>query len=126
MCIRDSFPNTELCSATELDEKCRSAIKCLMQTVKSLKLKEAFAGVLDDRAVRVVAECVRYCNAKGFGGEVGKELEALNTVLMMGLEGRPRKICLGKHMYSALILSLIHICRCRRYAVCRSRWSPYH
>eukprot|EP00826_Nyctotherus_ovalis_P025621 TRINITY_DN19874_c0_g1_i1.p1 TRINITY_DN19874_c0_g1~~TRINITY_DN19874_c0_g1_i1.p1 ORF type:complete len:154 (-),score=20.52 TRINITY_DN19874_c0_g1_i1:17-478(-) len=21
-------------------------------------------------------------------------------------------------------LSLIHICRCRRYAVCRSRWSP--
>eukprot|EP00826_Nyctotherus_ovalis_P031242 TRINITY_DN2493_c0_g1_i3.p1 TRINITY_DN2493_c0_g1~~TRINITY_DN2493_c0_g1_i3.p1 ORF type:complete len:112 (+),score=9.38 TRINITY_DN2493_c0_g1_i3:120-455(+) len=27
---------------------------------------------------------------------------------------------------SALMLSLIHICRCRRYAVCRSRWSPYH
>eukprot|EP00826_Nyctotherus_ovalis_P023329 TRINITY_DN1792_c0_g1_i14.p1 TRINITY_DN1792_c0_g1~~TRINITY_DN1792_c0_g1_i14.p1 ORF type:complete len:164 (+),score=25.06 TRINITY_DN1792_c0_g1_i14:65-556(+) len=25
-----------------------------------------------------------------------------------------------------LDLSLIHICRCRRYAVCRSRWSPYH
>eukprot|EP00826_Nyctotherus_ovalis_P052160 TRINITY_DN6580_c0_g5_i1.p1 TRINITY_DN6580_c0_g5~~TRINITY_DN6580_c0_g5_i1.p1 ORF type:complete len:129 (+),score=7.66 TRINITY_DN6580_c0_g5_i1:59-445(+) len=28
--------------------------------------------------------------------------------------------------YAGLILSLIHICRCRRYAVCRSRWSPYH
>eukprot|EP00826_Nyctotherus_ovalis_P029027 TRINITY_DN22891_c0_g1_i1.p1 TRINITY_DN22891_c0_g1~~TRINITY_DN22891_c0_g1_i1.p1 ORF type:complete len:137 (+),score=2.17 TRINITY_DN22891_c0_g1_i1:215-625(+) len=27
---------------------------------------------------------------------------------------------------SELMLSLIHICRCRRYAVCRSRWSPYH
>eukprot|EP00826_Nyctotherus_ovalis_P010998 TRINITY_DN12871_c0_g1_i2.p1 TRINITY_DN12871_c0_g1~~TRINITY_DN12871_c0_g1_i2.p1 ORF type:complete len:215 (-),score=51.80 TRINITY_DN12871_c0_g1_i2:13-657(-) len=27
---------------------------------------------------------------------------------------------------SIYILSLIHICRCRRYAVCRSRWSPYH
>eukprot|EP00826_Nyctotherus_ovalis_P040674 TRINITY_DN4029_c0_g3_i2.p2 TRINITY_DN4029_c0_g3~~TRINITY_DN4029_c0_g3_i2.p2 ORF type:complete len:134 (-),score=53.92 TRINITY_DN4029_c0_g3_i2:21-422(-) len=26
----------------------------------------------------------------------------------------------------AVKLSLIHICRCRRYAVCRSRWSPYH
>eukprot|EP00826_Nyctotherus_ovalis_P043697 TRINITY_DN4634_c0_g1_i1.p1 TRINITY_DN4634_c0_g1~~TRINITY_DN4634_c0_g1_i1.p1 ORF type:complete len:103 (-),score=15.65 TRINITY_DN4634_c0_g1_i1:13-321(-) len=26
----------------------------------------------------------------------------------------------------AIDLSLIHICRCRRYAVCRSRWSPYH
>ena len=24
------------------------------------------------------------------------------------------------------LLSLIHIWRCRRYAVCRSRWSPYH
>eukprot|EP00826_Nyctotherus_ovalis_P056668 TRINITY_DN7699_c0_g1_i1.p1 TRINITY_DN7699_c0_g1~~TRINITY_DN7699_c0_g1_i1.p1 ORF type:complete len:145 (+),score=24.89 TRINITY_DN7699_c0_g1_i1:281-715(+) len=28
--------------------------------------------------------------------------------------------------YLFLDLSLIHICRCRRYAVCRSRWSPYH
>ena len=27
---------------------------------------------------------------------------------------------------SGLKLSLIHIWRCRRYAVCRSRWSPYH
>eukprot|EP00826_Nyctotherus_ovalis_P035113 TRINITY_DN2985_c0_g1_i1.p1 TRINITY_DN2985_c0_g1~~TRINITY_DN2985_c0_g1_i1.p1 ORF type:complete len:179 (+),score=53.18 TRINITY_DN2985_c0_g1_i1:457-993(+) len=27
---------------------------------------------------------------------------------------------------AVLQLSLIHICRCRRYAVCRSRWSPYH
>eukprot|EP00826_Nyctotherus_ovalis_P052293 TRINITY_DN6609_c0_g1_i2.p2 TRINITY_DN6609_c0_g1~~TRINITY_DN6609_c0_g1_i2.p2 ORF type:complete len:117 (+),score=1.45 TRINITY_DN6609_c0_g1_i2:159-509(+) len=29
-------------------------------------------------------------------------------------------------MQGVLGLSLIHICRCRRYAVCRSRWSPYH
>ena len=27
---------------------------------------------------------------------------------------------------NAYALSLIHIWRCRRYAVCRSRWSPYH
>ena len=25
-----------------------------------------------------------------------------------------------------LVLSLIHICRCRRLLTCRSRWSPYH
>eukprot|EP00826_Nyctotherus_ovalis_P044671 TRINITY_DN4840_c0_g1_i3.p2 TRINITY_DN4840_c0_g1~~TRINITY_DN4840_c0_g1_i3.p2 ORF type:complete len:112 (-),score=28.67 TRINITY_DN4840_c0_g1_i3:20-355(-) len=25
-----------------------------------------------------------------------------------------------------LLLSLIHICRCRRSTLCRSRWSPYH
>eukprot|EP00826_Nyctotherus_ovalis_P043909 TRINITY_DN4687_c0_g4_i5.p1 TRINITY_DN4687_c0_g4~~TRINITY_DN4687_c0_g4_i5.p1 ORF type:complete len:162 (-),score=23.58 TRINITY_DN4687_c0_g4_i5:27-512(-) len=29
-------------------------------------------------------------------------------------------------IYVMYNLSLIHICRCRRYAVCRSRWSPYH
>ena len=31
-----------------------------------------------------------------------------------------------EEIHSALLLSLIHIWRCRRYAVCRSRWSPYH
>ena len=25
-----------------------------------------------------------------------------------------------------LVLSLIHICRCRRIERCRSRWSPFH
>eukprot|EP00826_Nyctotherus_ovalis_P054426 TRINITY_DN7125_c0_g2_i15.p1 TRINITY_DN7125_c0_g2~~TRINITY_DN7125_c0_g2_i15.p1 ORF type:complete len:405 (-),score=56.96 TRINITY_DN7125_c0_g2_i15:21-1235(-) len=35
--------------------------------------------------------------------------------------------CFIANFYRYLItLSLIHICRCRRYAVCRSRWSPYH
>ena len=28
--------------------------------------------------------------------------------------------------YDHFILSLIHIWRCRRYSLCRSRWSPYH
>ena len=28
--------------------------------------------------------------------------------------------------YRLLILSLIHIWRCRRSTLCRSRWSPYH
>ena len=27
---------------------------------------------------------------------------------------------------TVLGLSLIHICRCRRSTLCRSRWSPYH
>ena len=31
-----------------------------------------------------------------------------------------------RHTCTLLGLSLIHIWRCRRYAVCRSRWSPYH
>ena len=28
--------------------------------------------------------------------------------------------------YLIISLSLIHIWRCRRYSLCRSRWSPYH
>ena len=28
--------------------------------------------------------------------------------------------------FGRYILSLIHICRCRRRLRCRSRWSPYH
>eukprot|EP00826_Nyctotherus_ovalis_P059326 TRINITY_DN8241_c0_g1_i1.p1 TRINITY_DN8241_c0_g1~~TRINITY_DN8241_c0_g1_i1.p1 ORF type:complete len:414 (-),score=137.99 TRINITY_DN8241_c0_g1_i1:17-1258(-) len=40
--------------------------------------------------------------------------ETLNVYVMHQAAGRE------------LRLSLIHICRCRRYAVCRSRWSPYH
>ena len=29
-------------------------------------------------------------------------------------------------VYSVCVLSLIHIWRCRRDVLCRSRWSPYH
>eukprot|EP00826_Nyctotherus_ovalis_P022827 TRINITY_DN17627_c0_g1_i2.p1 TRINITY_DN17627_c0_g1~~TRINITY_DN17627_c0_g1_i2.p1 ORF type:complete len:296 (+),score=25.91 TRINITY_DN17627_c0_g1_i2:191-1078(+) len=36
------------------------------------------------------------------------------------------KSVLSNLSYGFINLSLIHICRCRRYAVCRSRWSPYH
>ena len=30
------------------------------------------------------------------------------------------------NMLTVFALSLINICRCRRYALCRSRWSPSH
>eukprot|EP00826_Nyctotherus_ovalis_P022544 TRINITY_DN17455_c0_g2_i1.p1 TRINITY_DN17455_c0_g2~~TRINITY_DN17455_c0_g2_i1.p1 ORF type:complete len:242 (-),score=30.30 TRINITY_DN17455_c0_g2_i1:15-740(-) len=38
----------------------------------------------------------------------------------------PRPRLFAKRLLERCDLSLIHICRCRRYAVCRSRWSPYH
>ena len=31
-----------------------------------------------------------------------------------------------RHWNTLLLLSLIHIWRCRRSTLCRSRWSPYH
>ena len=32
----------------------------------------------------------------------------------------------GYYIGGGYYLSLIHICRCRRSTLCRSRWSPYH
>eukprot|EP00826_Nyctotherus_ovalis_P047022 TRINITY_DN5360_c0_g1_i12.p1 TRINITY_DN5360_c0_g1~~TRINITY_DN5360_c0_g1_i12.p1 ORF type:complete len:275 (-),score=50.35 TRINITY_DN5360_c0_g1_i12:16-795(-) len=40
--------------------------------------------------------------------------------------GNPNGLADKKNKTTVKNLSLIHICRCRRYAVCRSRWSPYH
>eukprot|EP00826_Nyctotherus_ovalis_P017113 TRINITY_DN15010_c0_g1_i1.p1 TRINITY_DN15010_c0_g1~~TRINITY_DN15010_c0_g1_i1.p1 ORF type:complete len:111 (-),score=20.31 TRINITY_DN15010_c0_g1_i1:13-345(-) len=48
------------------------------------------------------------------------------NVRMKALELSERRSSSGKRKRISIDLSLIHICRCRRYAVCRSRWSPYH
>ena len=37
-----------------------------------------------------------------------------------------RMYIVDSFMVVVLGLSLIHICRCRRSTLCRSRWSPYH
>ena len=41
--------------------------------------------------------------------------------LMLGMSSRPVNL-----IFIPQSLSLIHIWRCRRPRVCRSRWSPYH
>ena len=38
----------------------------------------------------------------------------------------PQTLWLCWHLQVAHVLSLIHIWRCRRSTLCRSRWSPYH
>ena len=63
----------------------------------------------------------------------------VNSGLWLKLKHKKISLFLGLTIYHELILkqyfdigfftlylSLIHIWRCRRYAVCRSRWSPYH
>ena len=52
-----------------------------------------------------------------------KDLWVINSVA----EKRPTLETYKYHMPGEQeYLSLIHICRCRRYSLCRSRWSPYH
>eukprot|EP00826_Nyctotherus_ovalis_P028798 TRINITY_DN22704_c0_g3_i1.p2 TRINITY_DN22704_c0_g3~~TRINITY_DN22704_c0_g3_i1.p2 ORF type:complete len:113 (+),score=43.95 TRINITY_DN22704_c0_g3_i1:467-805(+) len=64
-----------------------------------------------------------YQEARRKLNELANELENNNKELN-GLKEINEKIEEEKNVL--LDLSLIHICRCRRYAVCRSRWSPYH
>eukprot|EP00826_Nyctotherus_ovalis_P031579 TRINITY_DN2525_c0_g1_i7.p1 TRINITY_DN2525_c0_g1~~TRINITY_DN2525_c0_g1_i7.p1 ORF type:complete len:839 (-),score=257.71 TRINITY_DN2525_c0_g1_i7:25-2541(-) len=66
---------------------------------------------------------------------VAAENDALKKIIE-ALEEKNKKLAesLNSHLEHrnkenqerVIYLSLIHICRCRRYAVCRSRWSPYH
>eukprot|EP00826_Nyctotherus_ovalis_P020298 TRINITY_DN1635_c0_g5_i1.p1 TRINITY_DN1635_c0_g5~~TRINITY_DN1635_c0_g5_i1.p1 ORF type:complete len:575 (+),score=109.59 TRINITY_DN1635_c0_g5_i1:316-2040(+) len=57
------------------------------------------------------------------GGKIGLQFKETVNHKEINMEAvLPEKAIEGKDIY----LSLIHICRCRRYAVCRSRWSPYH
>eukprot|EP00826_Nyctotherus_ovalis_P055470 TRINITY_DN7364_c0_g1_i17.p1 TRINITY_DN7364_c0_g1~~TRINITY_DN7364_c0_g1_i17.p1 ORF type:complete len:218 (+),score=45.46 TRINITY_DN7364_c0_g1_i17:603-1256(+) len=49
-----------------------------------------------------------------------------NETANKSIEQQIKSEILLRHSSSHITLSLIHICRCRRYAVCRSRWSPYH
>eukprot|EP00826_Nyctotherus_ovalis_P005400 TRINITY_DN11216_c0_g2_i1.p1 TRINITY_DN11216_c0_g2~~TRINITY_DN11216_c0_g2_i1.p1 ORF type:complete len:272 (-),score=88.45 TRINITY_DN11216_c0_g2_i1:22-837(-) len=60
-----------------------------------------------------------------------KHLKEIIELINQEAAGKCRKarvITLSKESFLCELyeLSLIHICRCRRYAVCRSRWSPYH
>eukprot|EP00826_Nyctotherus_ovalis_P009462 TRINITY_DN12503_c0_g1_i2.p1 TRINITY_DN12503_c0_g1~~TRINITY_DN12503_c0_g1_i2.p1 ORF type:complete len:168 (-),score=39.52 TRINITY_DN12503_c0_g1_i2:12-515(-) len=55
-------------------------------------------------------------------GEYIVSLEDLSFILVTLITRTDKKT----EQILELKLSLIHICRCRRYAVCRSRWSPYH
>eukprot|EP00826_Nyctotherus_ovalis_P016744 TRINITY_DN14865_c0_g1_i1.p1 TRINITY_DN14865_c0_g1~~TRINITY_DN14865_c0_g1_i1.p1 ORF type:complete len:250 (-),score=0.28 TRINITY_DN14865_c0_g1_i1:22-771(-) len=55
-------------------------------------------------------------------GIIGIALGLVHPVVVYFEQKTHIKVVVGM----VLLLSLIHICRCRRYAVCRSRWSPYH
>eukprot|EP00826_Nyctotherus_ovalis_P043693 TRINITY_DN4633_c0_g1_i21.p1 TRINITY_DN4633_c0_g1~~TRINITY_DN4633_c0_g1_i21.p1 ORF type:complete len:376 (-),score=102.83 TRINITY_DN4633_c0_g1_i21:20-1147(-) len=61
-------------------------------------------------------------NSAGANGEQ----DQLNVILKVLGTPTPEDCSFVTNQETLKDLSLIHICRCRRYAVCRSRWSPYH
>ena len=51
----------------------------------------------------------------------------MRKMLLVKQDGCVRKTCKNiLSMLNIVSLSLIHIWRCRRSTLCRSRWSPYH
>eukprot|EP00826_Nyctotherus_ovalis_P026303 TRINITY_DN2056_c0_g2_i2.p1 TRINITY_DN2056_c0_g2~~TRINITY_DN2056_c0_g2_i2.p1 ORF type:complete len:153 (-),score=14.54 TRINITY_DN2056_c0_g2_i2:21-479(-) len=81
------------------------------------------AGLLHTHHKGEGCKCeVGFCLSVAFKVILLMELLEANGNL---LKKEKRNSMTSIHLY-ALTLSLIHICRCRRYAVCRSRWSPYH
>eukprot|EP00826_Nyctotherus_ovalis_P066781 TRINITY_DN9909_c0_g2_i1.p1 TRINITY_DN9909_c0_g2~~TRINITY_DN9909_c0_g2_i1.p1 ORF type:complete len:301 (-),score=58.37 TRINITY_DN9909_c0_g2_i1:20-922(-) len=49
-----------------------------------------------------------------------------DNILQLWQIGQEVFECSKLHLTAHVVLSLIHICRCRRIERCRSRWSPYH
>ena len=65
--------------------------------------------------------------------EIQKTIQRRRSRLGLGVRDRTllhnstlNFFILCKHTFIPKMLSLIHIWRCRRYSLCRSRWSPYH
>ena len=49
-----------------------------------------------------------------------------NNTSLRGKQSSSPKLHFNMDFSLLCTLSLIHIWRCRRYSLCRSRWSPYH
>eukprot|EP00826_Nyctotherus_ovalis_P026013 TRINITY_DN20267_c0_g1_i1.p2 TRINITY_DN20267_c0_g1~~TRINITY_DN20267_c0_g1_i1.p2 ORF type:complete len:103 (-),score=13.49 TRINITY_DN20267_c0_g1_i1:9-317(-) len=78
-----------------------------LKTNRQLAILNLSNNKIGDKGVSSICEALK---VKKRGGEaIGEMLRANASLFILNI-----------------YLSLIHICRCRRYAVCRSRWSPYH
>ena len=91
-------------------ESCPVDRKCIHEAF--LYIEQAVRPYLAQRREQLLTQGVRYSFPSSQG--------LLNDgVLNLSARQAEFKAKSGK-------LSLIHLGRCRRYAVCRSRWAPYH
>ena len=82
------------------------------------------ASIIDENCCRIAPEYVVF-NERHDEGDLNTYIRILSSrmcVIYFGISDfRIRNIC-----DIVPVLSLIHIWRCRRSTLCRSRWSPYH
>ena len=84
-------------------------LNCIFLCVRRNRI---FRHILEQCPWRV-AGVTNFCRVCGLGGDTIGVLICKWTLWMKG-------------HWALLLLSLIHIWRCRRSTLCRSRWSPYH
>eukprot|EP00826_Nyctotherus_ovalis_P020206 TRINITY_DN16327_c0_g2_i3.p1 TRINITY_DN16327_c0_g2~~TRINITY_DN16327_c0_g2_i3.p1 ORF type:complete len:254 (-),score=19.34 TRINITY_DN16327_c0_g2_i3:15-776(-) len=110
--------------------------KVQLGSVYTQAQESAEAIVSDEYPGEIGNQCL-LANEKEFYHNYGHPKALCNFVLREPLEENRDYYIVTKDIWDYLRsiyrgfelprdLSLIHICRCRRYAVCRSRWSPYH
>eukprot|EP00826_Nyctotherus_ovalis_P029127 TRINITY_DN22973_c0_g1_i2.p1 TRINITY_DN22973_c0_g1~~TRINITY_DN22973_c0_g1_i2.p1 ORF type:complete len:211 (-),score=59.17 TRINITY_DN22973_c0_g1_i2:10-642(-) len=101
----------EVSAISEASKKARALMNGSVETSKRLK-----------DSLKAALECVEMHR-----GELKTKVEEQKELIAKQFDKLIESIKEHETKLNAvLILSLIHICRCRRYAVCRSRWSPYH
>eukprot|EP00826_Nyctotherus_ovalis_P066206 TRINITY_DN9767_c0_g1_i10.p1 TRINITY_DN9767_c0_g1~~TRINITY_DN9767_c0_g1_i10.p1 ORF type:complete len:155 (-),score=30.93 TRINITY_DN9767_c0_g1_i10:14-478(-) len=154
MCIRDrcksigkALMNLKI-KKSRIPEESSVIMGEMLRNNKSLIALELEFNKLADKVVEPIIEGLKankmiaklnlkYNNIEKSGTIIGAMLKINKTLTKLNLMTNYLDYVSVKDMSEALkvnktlidlelSLSLIHICRCRRYAVCRSRWSPYH
>eukprot|EP00826_Nyctotherus_ovalis_P033916 TRINITY_DN2771_c0_g2_i4.p1 TRINITY_DN2771_c0_g2~~TRINITY_DN2771_c0_g2_i4.p1 ORF type:complete len:220 (-),score=55.40 TRINITY_DN2771_c0_g2_i4:15-674(-) len=117
----ESGKTQEGSARSELKEVQRAWLKAESAKARAKEIITETRICVDKRKHLLVNECFKLMGhllELSFSKEI-LQLKALELLGDIMVEFRDYNNAL-------LYLSLIHICRCRRYAVCRSRWSPYH
>eukprot|EP00826_Nyctotherus_ovalis_P046658 TRINITY_DN5302_c0_g1_i2.p1 TRINITY_DN5302_c0_g1~~TRINITY_DN5302_c0_g1_i2.p1 ORF type:complete len:281 (-),score=60.87 TRINITY_DN5302_c0_g1_i2:30-872(-) len=97
--------------AKDISEECKDLVrKCKGLSYEQIKAHPFFAKAPNSSELNEVSKAIPH--GRLIKGNCEKHID-WHYICTCGTE-------------RGVLLSLIHICRCRRYAVCRSRWSPYH
>eukprot|EP00826_Nyctotherus_ovalis_P017982 TRINITY_DN1532_c0_g2_i3.p1 TRINITY_DN1532_c0_g2~~TRINITY_DN1532_c0_g2_i3.p1 ORF type:complete len:414 (-),score=74.34 TRINITY_DN1532_c0_g2_i3:16-1158(-) len=111
-------------------ENCKKAVEFYRSSNESRKKKEEEANDIFEKVKeRIETLNIEFKNEFDRASNILKEItKGFYEVANHLKETKKKKMDEFVKRKNAMTekLSLIHICRCRRYAVCRSRWSPYH
>ena len=98
-----------------------------MAVIRSSRKRASNKNSLGDSVQQNWLNCVRNWYGEGGEGLSGLVIDTISTYIQCSLQGTKQKERYRRESaWERFRLSLIHIWRCRRSTLCRSRWSPYH